>query len=65
MKFKLTIKICMDNAAFEDNHDELKNILVAYANYNYFPHAEWTGRTPLKDINGGTVGFANAEVTDA
>jgi len=64
MKFKLNIEIDMDDAAFEDNPDELKNILQAYVNYNYFPHADWVTLLPLKDINGNRVGTATAEVID-
>jgi len=64
VKFSLTIDIKMDNAAFKDNPDELKNILQSYANYNYFPHAEWAEQTPLRDINGNRVGTALAGVIE-
>lgn len=64
MKFNLTIDIKMDNDAFRENPGELDEILRLYVNNNFFPHGAFSVRSPLKDSNGNTVGYAAAEVTE-
>lgn len=59
MEYRITIDL--DNAAFEDNPNELARILESLAEPTYNHHEAYTG--PLKDINGNTVG--QAEIKEA
>jgi len=63
MKFKLEIEINMDNAAFDEDPQELQHILQSYVNTAALPHAEFINYDNLRDVNGNTVGQAHAEVT--
>lgn len=55
---KIVIEIICDNAAFEDNDNELARILREFA--YYYKDTPIKGVVPfsLKDINGNTVGTA-------
>ena len=64
MKFKMTIDINMDNAAFKEDHLELESIVREFTRNTFFPHFEYAERVPLKDANGNTVGYAAMEVTE-
>jgi len=54
---KITIEINMDNAAFEDNPDEVPNILTRIGNAWRFGGAGYSDfDRPIMDSNGNKVG---------
>ncbi len=58
---QLTIKINLDNAAFEDEY-EIKRILNNLSTIFIMQRIPKLGKFPLRDINGNDVG--DAEITN-
>jgi hypothetical protein len=68
MKFKMTVDINMDNAAFEEHPYEAERIVLHYVKMAIFPNTtdiDWYEEKALFDANGNKVGYALMEVTDA
>lgn len=55
---KLTIEISLDNAAFEDNQNELQQILQELALDILMMPTDSEYGTTIRDSNGNPVGFA-------
>ena len=66
MKFKMTIDISMDNAAFEEDYDLVEKLILKIVDLNVFPDPRFSpefDEKPIRDPNGNRVGYVTMEVT--